>query len=112
MTARAGQRGGTLLVGFVITVLVFLNAPVAVLMVFAFNDSPISYSWSGFTVRWFEELAQDRILVTWSHSFIVSVGVTIVSTVIGTMAAYGLVRYSFRAKPLVIALVFVPIIIP
>ena len=100
------------MVGFVVAVLVFLNAPVVVLMVFAFNDSPISYSWSGFTLRWFEELAQDRILVTWSHSFIVSVGVTIVSTIIGTMAAYGLVRYSFRAKPLVIALVFVPIIIP
>jgi spermidine/putrescine transport system permease protein len=106
------RRRSPFLVSFVVAVLVFLNAPVIVLMIFAFNDSPISYTWSGFTLRWFDELAQDRILVTWSHSFIVSLAVTVVSTIVGTMAAYGVVRYSFRAKPLVVALIFVPILIP
>lgn len=107
----AGRRSLALLV-ILIAVLLFLNAPVAVLMVFAFNDSPISYSWAGFTLKWFQELGDDRILVTWGHSFLVSVCVVVVTTIIGTMAAYGLVRYSFRAKPLVLALIFVPIIIP
>lgn len=100
------------LVVFVLLVLVFLYAPLIVLVVFAFNDSPISYTWSGFTTRWFEALIADRILLTWQNSLLVSLGVVIVSTIVGAMAAYGLVRYSFRWKPLVIALIFVPIIIP
>jgi spermidine/putrescine transport system permease protein len=109
---RPPLRGNPYLAGVLAAVLIFLNAPVVVLMIFAFNDSPIAYTWTGFTFRWFEELASDRILVTWGHSFIVSVCVVIASTIIGTMAAYGLVRYSFKAKPLVLALIFIPIIIP
>lgn len=112
MTDRPPLRRNPLLAGVLVAVLIFLNAPVVVLMIFAFNDSPISYTWKGFTLKWFQELANDRILVTWGHSFVVSVCVVIVSTIIGTMAAYGLVRYAFRAKPLVLALIFVPIIIP
>ena len=112
MHGRPSIRGNPYLAGFLAAVLIFLNGPVVLLMVFAFNESPIAYKWTGFTLRWFEELANDRILVTWGHSFIVSVCVVIVSTIIGTMAAYGLVRYSFKAKPLVLALIFIPIIIP
>ena len=41
-----------------------------------------------------------------------SVSVVAVSTIIGTMAAYALVKYSFRGKLIVVALLFVPIIIP
>lgn len=93
-------------------VLLFLNAPVIVLIVFAFNESAIAYSWTGFTFKWFEALAEDRILLTWQNSLLVSLCVVAVAAVIGTMAAYGLVRYRFRAKPLVVALIFVPIIVP
>lgn len=98
-----------LLVG---AVLAFLYAPIVVLVIFAFNESAISYSWSGFTLKWFEELASERIFLNWRNTLVVSVGVVTASTVIGTMAAYTLVKYSFRGKLVVIALLFVPIIIP
>jgi spermidine/putrescine transport system permease protein len=112
MRASPARSGSPFLLSVLVAVLVFLNAPVLVLMVFAFNDSAIAYSWTGFTLKWFEQLADERILLTWWHSFLVSVCVVLVSTAVGSMAAYGLVRYSFRAKVLVLALVFVPIIIP
>jgi spermidine/putrescine transport system permease protein len=112
MSDQPPLRRNPFLASVLVAVLIFLNAPVVVLMVFAFNDSPIAYTWTGFTLKWFQELANDRILVTWGHSFVVSACVVVVSTIVGTMAAYGLVRYSFRAKPLVLALVFIPIIIP
>ena len=94
------------------SVLAFLYAPIAILVVFAFNDSAISYSWSGFTLKWFHELASQRIFLNWRNTLVVSVSVVAISTIIGTMAAYTLVKYSFRGKLIVIALMFVPIIIP
>jgi len=97
---------------WVAAVLAFLYAPVVVLVIFAFNESALSYSWSGFTLRWFEELASDRIFLNWRNTLVVSAGVVATATVIGTMAAYTLVKYSFRGKMVVIALMFVPIIIP
>jgi spermidine/putrescine transport system permease protein len=112
MSDVPAPSGKNFFVATTIGVLIFLNAPVVVLMVFAFNDSPISYDWTGFTLKWFRQLADERILLTWWHSFLVSVCVVLVSTVIGSMAAYGLVRYSFRAKAFVLALIFIPIIIP
>ena len=93
-------------------VLLFLYAPIAILVVFAFNDSAISYSWRGFTLKWFHELASQRIFLNWRNTLVVSVSVVGLSTIIGTMAAYALVKYSFRGKLIVVALLFVPIIIP
>ena len=93
-------------------VLLFLYAPIAILVVFAFNDSAISYSWRGFTLKWFQELASQRIFLNWRNTLVVSVSVVGISTIIGTMAAYALVKYSFRGKLIVVALMFVPIIIP
>lgn len=93
-------------------VLVFLYAPIVILVAFAFNDSALSYKWSRFTLKWFEVLAADRILLTWRNTLVVSIGVVVAATVIGTLAAYALVKYPFRGKLIVIALMFVPIIIP
>ncbi len=113
MTRTTSQiRNSPLLPGFVSLVLLFLYAPLVVLIAFAFNESAISYTWTGFTTKWFGALLKDRILVTWENSLLVSAGVVAVTTIIGTMTAYGLVRYSFRLKPMVVALIFVPIILP
>ncbi len=109
-SARPGAQAAP--AAFLCLVLLFLNAPVIVLMVFAFNKSAIAYTWTGFTLEWFGALAEDRILLTWQNSLLVSLGVVAVTAVIGTMAAYGLVSYRFRAKPLVVVLLFIPIIIP
>jgi spermidine/putrescine transport system permease protein len=113
MSKAASQvRRRPLLPAFVALVLLFLYAPLVVLVAFAFNDSTISYTWSGFTMKWFGALLRDRILITWENSLLVSAGVVAVTTIIGTMAAYGLVRYPFRLKPIVVALIFIPIILP
>lgn len=107
-----GRRGRPWLPVYVVGVLGFLYAPVVVLIVFAFNDSALAFSWQGFTLKWFRILLEDRILVTWKNSFIVSVCVVAVTAVMGTMAAYGLIKYRFPWKRLVIGFLFIPMIIP
>ena len=69
-------------------VMAFLYAPIAVLIIFSFNDSKSRNTWTGFTLRWYEELFHDRVIM---QSFLVMLVVAIVSsviaTVLGTLAA-------------------------
>jgi spermidine/putrescine transport system permease protein len=68
----------------------FLHLPLLVLAVFSFNSSRLT-RWEGFSLRWYEAALSDRALLesAW-NSLWIAVFATILSTVIGTLAAYGL----------------------
>ncbi|RRD31462.1 ABC transporter permease, partial [Fusobacterium nucleatum] len=73
---------------YLILVFIFLYAPIAVLMVFSFNDSKLRGSWAGFTLRWYRALLEDStILRSLYITLIVAVIATLISTVLGTFAA-------------------------
>ena len=42
--------------------LIFLYAPIAVLMVYSFNDSKTMGNWSGFSLKWYEQLINDATI--------------------------------------------------
>ncbi|MFT3865530.1 MAG: ABC transporter permease [Solirubrobacterales bacterium] len=81
-------------------VVLVLFGPVVLLAVFSFNDSPIiSLPWAGFTTHWYnvawnESEAREAVI----HSVTVAIVVTALSVTLGTMAAWGLTRLSFRGK--------------
>lgn len=92
-------------------VLVFLYAPVVVLMVLSFNASGQPFAWGGFSTRWYESLLtntaiQQAIVAT----VLVGVVSTVAATVLGTLLAIGLERTT--RSSLLDAGVFVPMIIP
>lgn len=92
---------------------VFLYAPIVILVVFSFNDSRSVFKWAGFTTRWYTRLFQDEaIMSALKNSLIVATISTLISTVLGTMVAIAMERYSFGAKLPLDALLFLPIIIP
>ena len=74
-------------------IFLFLYAPIFVLIIFSFNDTETSSRtvFSGFTLRWYERLFQDRyILEALLNTLIIAVVAALVSTVLGTMAAVGI----------------------
>ena len=76
-------------------IFVFLYAPILVLIVFSFNDTETSSRtvFSGFTLRWYERLFQDRyILEALLNTLIIAVVSAVCATVLGTMAAVGINR--------------------
>ncbi len=98
----------------VVAVYLFMYIPVIVLILFAFNDSPfIVFPISGLTLDWFSVVLTDKNILTalW-NSLIVAFFVTILSVVLGTMGALAIIRYKFRMRFLLAALLFLPIIIP
>ena len=71
-------------------IMLFLYAPIFVLIVFSFNATKSRTVWSGFTLNWYKELLQDRAILS---SFYVTIAISALSaaiaTVIGTFAAIG-----------------------
>lgn len=69
----------------------FLYAPIISLAVFSFNDSKSMAKWSGFSLRWYEELFQnERILDALYYTIFIAVVASIIATIIGTITAIGI----------------------
>ena len=94
-------------------VLLFLYAPIILLVIFSFSASRIPGQWGGFTTEWYVRLFDDsRIQKTIGVSVRVALVSTVISTVLGTMSALALERFKFRGRRVFDALLYLPIIIP
>lgn len=94
-------------------VLVFLFLPIFVLILFSFNTSQLNITFEGFTLKWYGELLKNTtLLLALKNTLIVAIVSTAVSTVIGTISAYGLYKYDFPLKKLVNKLLYIPVVIP
>jgi ABC-type spermidine/putrescine transport system permease subunit II len=92
----------------------FLYAPLFFLVLFSFNDSIIpSLPFRGFTLKWYRELGFDFVMQdALTNSLVIASWTTLASTVLGTAAAFPLVRASFPFKRGLRMLVILPMIIP
>lgn len=100
---------GWLAAGFV-----FLYLPIVSLVVYSFNDSAIPNQWRGFTLKWYRVLAGDRELIAgfWL-SLKIAFATAWASIVLGTLAAFALVRYRrFTGRTLFAGMVSAPLVMP
>ena len=96
-----------------ILVYVFLYAPIAIVILYSFDDSRLAVNWTGFTFKWYQQLFQDDALQqALKNSLTVAFTAVAVSGVMGTMAAVGLSRYRFTGSGMFRALTMMPVIIP
>lgn len=78
-------------------ILLFLYAPIVVMIVFSFNDSASTSVISGFSLRWYESLLHDEgTMKALSNTLILAVTSSLTATVMGTAAAVGI--NAFRNK--------------
>ena len=108
--------------------LVFIYAPIIMIVAFSFNSNPITMMvWSGFTFDWYwtifgyptqlnEETlyveSTDQLLAAVRNSLIVAAFTTTIATVLGTMTALALYRYRFRAQRFYQGLLYMPMVMP
>ena len=107
----AGKYSGRLWMGLVY---LFLYIPLIFLIVFSFNSTRQDGVFTGFSLRWYEALLADSRLV---DGFFLSLKVALVSgtlsVLLGTCAAFVLVRYlRFRGRTLFYGLVNAPLVMP
>lgn len=91
----------------------FLYMPIAILILYSFNQSKLNAVWTGFTFDWYVKLMQNSdVLEAMKTSLIVALISTLAATMIGTLAAVGMYRYHFRGKTALDAMLYLPIVIP
>lgn len=94
-------------------VYLFFYAPIALLIVFSFNDNERVQIWTEPSLRWYRAILEnDAVLDALRNSLIVALISTVVSTIVGTMLAIALERYRFRGRGALDGLAYLPIIIP
>ena len=95
--------------------LIFLFAPIAVMIAFSFNDpgGRQNITWQGFTLRNYVDLwGRSEITDPMIVSIVVAAISTVVATALGTMIGLALTRYEFRGRSLVNLLIFIPMTAP
>ena len=97
---------------FVVT-LIFLYAPIVILVVFSFNDSRRNIVWRGFTFKYYEKAYQDtELFEAFVNSLTIAFVNTIIATVLGAMVAIALWRFRFPGKTAYEGAMTLPIVIP
>jgi spermidine/putrescine transport system permease protein len=87
----------------------FLHLPLVILAVFSFNSSRFTL-WEGFSLRWYQAAFLDTQLAeAAANSLIIAVVATLVSTVIGTLCAYGLWK---RSAPVLSSSLYLSLVTP
>jgi len=115
VTSAAKSRGATRLALSLNMVLVFafFYAPIILLAIYSFSDSSNVTIWGGFTTRWYGEFSNnDQLQNALCVSVKVALWSTVISVVLGTLAALALERFTFRGRKVFDALLYLPIIIP
>lgn len=97
-----------------VAVLVYLLAPILVIIPLSFSDSSfLTYPITGWSLRWYENLWQsDEWVRAARNSFIVAPLATVLATVLGTLAAVGLARTDFPFKGTLMAVLIAPMVVP
>ena len=91
------RRNSTFNRVFTFLVFLFLYAPILVLIVFSFNSGNSNVVWEGFSLHWYRELFNDRLIMRSVYTtLLVSLLATIIATVAGTFAAIGF--YNMRRR--------------
>src|SRR5207247_11173713 len=90
------RRNRSWLVAASLADLLFLYAPIAILIVFSFNASKLSARWQGFSLQWYAKLFSDEALLSsMLNSLIVATVSTLLATVLGVLTALALERRPF-----------------
>ena len=93
--------------------LAFLYLPLVVMAIFSFNDSKSLSSWSGFSLRWYQELFVNQQMI---DAIVVSVSIgilsTVISTILGTITAIGISKSKPILRKIVLQVNNLPIMNP
>jgi len=97
-----------------IGVLFFLYIPIIVLVFNSFNASRFGGAWGGFSFKWYQKLFEDKaVWYAFKNTMIVGVSSTLVSTILGSLAAFALYRYRrSNIQKAHYGLIYTPLILP
>lgn len=92
----------------------FLYLPMVILVIYSFNSNKLVTVWAGFSTKWYGELLQNQAFLdaAWVTLRVAVISSTF-ATILGTMAAYVIVRAGrFRGRTLFSGMIYAPLVMP
>lgn len=94
-------------------IFLFLYSPIAVLIIFSFNDSKNRVQWNGFTLKWYADLFENELILdSLRITLEIAVLAAIIATVIGTLAAIGIHAMNGKLRSTFLAVNNIPMVNP
>lgn len=94
-------------------IFLLMYIPIAVVIVFSFNESKLPVSFTGFSLKWYQQLFADSdMLEALRNSLVLGVLSCGISAVIGTFGAVGLSRIHWKTKGALEYISILPLMIP
>ena len=99
--------------GYLILVLLFIYLPNVYVVVFSFNESRSMTAFSGFSLKWYESMFNNReMLDSLKYTVLIALIATVTSTVIGTVAAIGLSKARRLIRSVILEINNLPVLNP
>ncbi len=92
----------------------FLYLPMLILIIYSFNESRLVTVWAGFSTKWYGELLHNQAFLSaaWVTLKVAVISSTL-AAVLGTMAAYAMVRAGrFHGRTLFSGMIYAPLVMP
>lgn len=98
---------------YLAVIFILMYLPIAVVIVFSFNESKLPVHFTGFSLKWYQKLINDDALIeALINSLILGVLSCLVSAVIGTLGAVGLTKIQLKSKGILEYISILPLMIP
>ncbi len=98
---------------YVSLIYIILYAPIAILILYSFNESTQRSKFTGFSLRWYKELFSDKeILSALFYTLICALLASLIATIIGTVTAVGIYKMRKGPKNLLMSLSQIPMLNP
>lgn len=96
---------------YILIIMLFLYLPILTLIVLSFNDVKSMSVWGGFSLHWYQELFQSRLMMgAIVNTFSIAILAALIATVIGTLAVLGLAAMKPRSQNMLLGLNNIPML--
>lgn len=98
---------------YLFIIFLFLYTPIITFMVFSFNNSKTMGKWSGFTLKWYEQLfSNQRLMSALYYTILIALLASVIATIVGTISAIAISQMKGKLKALILNINYLPVLNP
>ena len=95
---------------YLVIMFIFLYAPILVLMVLSFNSSKYMSKWTGFSLKWYQQMFSSNLIMSALRTTLIVAFVSaLIATVIGTIACIGINNMKKVPRTLILGVNNIPL---
>ena len=96
---------------YILIIMLFLYLPILTLIVLSFNDVKSMSVWGGFSLHWYAELFQSRLMMgAIVNTFSIAILAALIATIVGTLAVLGMASMKPRTQNVLLGFNNIPML--